>query len=67
MVRPSAFAVARLTTSSSLVGNSIGKSAGFSPFKNPAKISSVSQPCGDLSKDSERISAVDLLLRGELF
>src|SRR5262245_29486352 len=33
IVSPSARAVLRLTTSSNLVGCSIGKSAGFSPFK----------------------------------
>src|SRR5262249_62174046 len=32
-VRPMALAVARLMTSSSLLGNSTGRSAGFSPFK----------------------------------
>ena len=31
--RPSAFAVLRLTTSSSLVGNSIGRSPGATPFR----------------------------------
>jgi hypothetical protein len=31
--RPSAFAVLRLITNSNLVGNSIGRSLGFSPFK----------------------------------
>src|SRR5262249_24612332 len=33
IVSPSACAVLRLTTSSNLVGCSIGKSAGFAPFK----------------------------------
>jgi His Kinase A (phospho-acceptor) domain len=33
IVRPMALAVLRLTTSSNLVGRSIGRSAGFAPFK----------------------------------
>ena len=38
MVRPSAFAVLRLITSSNLVGCCTGKSAGFSPLRMPTDV-----------------------------
>src|SRR5262245_36971388 len=49
MVKPSAFAVLRLTTSSYLVGPCTGRSAGFSPFRMRLTYSAALRNCWSTS------------------